>query len=161
VIGAGAKVLGAITIGEGSRIGSNAVVVKDVPPNSVVVGVPGQVVVRSHPSTHQPDFNHNMLPDTIGVSLEALMERVSLLEKKVNMPVLELPVLVYSAEGRNGDGRNLEGSNGNDKGKGNGNGNGNGNGKGNGNGNGSSKKEEHAYPHAPDHGLWRGEDFMI
>src|SRR5512142_72066 len=43
-IGTGAKVLGAITIGADSRIGANAVVVKSVPPNSVVVGVPGQVV---------------------------------------------------------------------------------------------------------------------
>ncbi|HSO27663.1 MAG TPA: serine O-acetyltransferase, partial [Anaerolineales bacterium] len=42
VVGAGAKVLGAITIGANSRIGANAVVVKDVPPNSVVVGIPGQ-----------------------------------------------------------------------------------------------------------------------
>ncbi len=46
VVGAGAKVLGPITIGAGSRIGSNAVVVKDVPPGSTVVGVPGHVVKR-------------------------------------------------------------------------------------------------------------------
>src|SRR5512147_808681 len=46
VIGAGAKVLGAITIGANSRIGANAVVVKSTPPDSVVVGVPGQIVVR-------------------------------------------------------------------------------------------------------------------
>src|SRR5512147_2057245 len=48
VVGAGAKVLGNIVIGANSRIGANAVVIKSVPPNSVVVGVPGQVV-RSHP----------------------------------------------------------------------------------------------------------------
>jgi serine O-acetyltransferase len=47
VIGAGAKVLGPITVGNGSRIGSNAVVVKDVAPNSTVVGVPGRVVRRA------------------------------------------------------------------------------------------------------------------
>ena len=46
VVGAGAKVLGNITVGEGSRIGSNSVVVKDVPPNSTVVGIPG-VIVKS------------------------------------------------------------------------------------------------------------------
>ena len=46
VIGAGAKVLGAITIGRNSRIGANAVVVKDVEPDSVVVGIPGQPVKR-------------------------------------------------------------------------------------------------------------------
>ena len=44
VIGAGAKVLGAITIGKGSRVGANSVVVKDVPPHSTVVGIPGKVV---------------------------------------------------------------------------------------------------------------------
>ena len=46
IIGAGAKVLGPITLGEGSRVGSNAVVVKDVPDNATVVGIPGHVVVK-------------------------------------------------------------------------------------------------------------------
>ena len=46
VVGAGAKVLGPITIGEGARIGSNAVVVKDVPPGATVVGVPGHVIQK-------------------------------------------------------------------------------------------------------------------
>jgi len=49
IIGAGAKVLGPITLGEGSRVGSNAVVVKDVPPGATVVGIPGHVVVRKKP----------------------------------------------------------------------------------------------------------------
>ena len=46
VIGAGAKVLGPITIGKGSRVGCNAVVVNDTPPDSTVVGVPGHVIVK-------------------------------------------------------------------------------------------------------------------
>lgn len=46
VVGAGAKVLGPITVGDGARIGSNSVVVKDVPPGATVVGIPGQVVVK-------------------------------------------------------------------------------------------------------------------
>ena len=46
VVGAGAKVLGPITIGEGSRIGCNAVVVRDTPQGSTVVGVPGHVIVK-------------------------------------------------------------------------------------------------------------------
>ena len=68
VIGAGAKILGPITIGDDSRIGANAVVVKSVPQNSVVVGVPGQIIARSKPhlATDAPDLNHTALPDTIG-----------------------------------------------------------------------------------------------
>jgi serine O-acetyltransferase len=87
VIGAGAKVLGAITIGEDSRIGANAVVVRSVPPNSVVVGVPGQIVQRSHPHlpTDAPDLNHTSLPDIVGVTLKQLLERVDLLEDKISM----------------------------------------------------------------------------
>ena len=87
VIGAGAKVLGAITIGTNSRIGANAVVVKSTPPDSVVVGVPGQVVVREH-SSHLPDekvdLEHGSLPDTIGETLAALIAHVESLEKRVN-----------------------------------------------------------------------------
>jgi serine O-acetyltransferase len=85
VVGAGAKVLGAITIGENSRIGANAVVVKDVPANSVVVGVPGQVVMRSHPRRRQtPDLEHGLLPDTIGDTVVALLERVEQLEQQAH-----------------------------------------------------------------------------
>src|SRR5512136_2928976 len=86
VIGAGAKVLGAITIGDDSRIGANAVVVKSVPANSVVVGVPGQIVRRSHPH-HQgdaPDLNHTSLPDVVGISLKELLERVEALETRLD-----------------------------------------------------------------------------
>lgn len=54
IIGAGAKVLGPIKIGEDSRIGANAVVVKPVPPSAVVVGVPGQVIGQSQPSPGGP-----------------------------------------------------------------------------------------------------------
>lgn len=85
VVGAGAKILGAITIGANSRIGANAVVVKPVPPNSVVVGVPGQVVVRSKPHTPQTplDLEHAVLPDMIGASVISLMSRVDALEKRL------------------------------------------------------------------------------
>ena len=82
VVGAGAKVLGAITIGEDTRIGANAVVVKSVPPNSVVVGVPGQVIARSRPHhvSDAPDLDHTRLPDLVGVSLVDLIKRVEALE---------------------------------------------------------------------------------
>lgn len=48
VIGAGAKVLGPIIIGENSKVGANAVVLKDVPPNSTVVGIPGKIIKRNN-----------------------------------------------------------------------------------------------------------------
>ncbi len=85
-IGAGAKVLGPITVGHDSRIGANAVVVKDVPPDSVVVGVPGQIIHRKHPrpATAPADLDHTLLPDLVGVSLHALLTRIQELEAKVN-----------------------------------------------------------------------------
>ena len=89
VIGAGAKILGAITIGAQSRIGANAVVVKSVPPNSVVVGVPGQVVSRSQPTASGPDLDHGRLPDTLGDSISSIMERLELLESKMKISAQE------------------------------------------------------------------------
>ena len=84
-IGAGAKVLGAITIGDDSRIGANAVVVKSVPPNSVVVGVPGQIIARSRPhrASDRPDLESAFMPDLLGASLHSLLERVDELEMAV------------------------------------------------------------------------------
>jgi serine O-acetyltransferase len=87
VIGAGAKVLGAITIGANSRIGANAVVVKSTPPNSVVVGVPGQVVMRDlslQSPNEKADLEHGHLPDTISETLATLIVHVESLEKRVN-----------------------------------------------------------------------------
>ena len=112
VVGAGAKILGAIEIGENSRIGANAVVVKPVPANSVVVGVPGQVVHRSHPALpgSLPDLNHSQLPDTIGASLVAVMTRLEKLEAQLashsEHPVLEPET---ATTGGNGNGRNGNG----------------------------------------------------
>jgi len=85
-IGSGAKVLGPVIIGSGSRIGANAVVVRDVPPDSVVVGVPGQVIARSRPrSTTAPlDVEDALLPDLVGVTLGALQRQVDALEQEVH-----------------------------------------------------------------------------
>ncbi len=98
VVGAGAKVLGAITIGANSRIGANAVVVKSTPPDSVVVGVPGQVVVREHrihALNEKADLEHGNLPDTISETLTALIAHVETLEKRINGgsygPALHVP----------------------------------------------------------------------
>ncbi len=84
-VGAGAKILGNITIGEDSRIGANAVVVKSVPENSVVVGVPGQIVRRAQPhhKGDAPDLNHTALPDVFAVAIKDLLSRVDELEQRV------------------------------------------------------------------------------
>jgi serine O-acetyltransferase len=99
-IGAGAKVLGPITIGRGSRIGANAVVVRDVPPDSVVVGVPGQVIARSRPRSSSAllDVEDALLPDLIGVTLGALQRQVDALEQEVNGRV-RTPEIRPSASG--------------------------------------------------------------
>lgn len=86
VVGAGAKVLGAITVGTGSRVGANAVVVKPVPPESVVVGIPGQIVKRSHSRTGDwPDLHHDRLPDTVGQALQEVMARLEKLEDEMHV----------------------------------------------------------------------------
>ena len=94
VVGAGTKILGNIVIGSDSRIGANAVVVKPVPANSVVVGVPGQVVRRSQPRPHRevPDLEHGKLPDTLGETVVALMRRVEALEELVENGARPEPV---------------------------------------------------------------------
>jgi serine O-acetyltransferase len=76
IIGAGAKILGPIKIGDDSRIGANAVVVKEVPSSAVVVGVPGQVISR----TRSGSEDESMMPDLVGVSLQSLLTRVARLE---------------------------------------------------------------------------------
>ena len=108
VIGAGAKVLGAIDIGDDSRIGANAVVVKSVPNNSVVVGVPGQVVRRSqmHTAGDAPDLNHTSLPDIIGVTLRELLLRVEELETRVDGHEVERPH-VHAPYGETWDGNDF------------------------------------------------------
>jgi len=110
VVGAGAKILGDITIGRCSRVGANAVVVKSVPSHSVVVGIPGEVVRRKgeRMPAAGPDLEHGQLPDVLGDALVSLMERVEALEARLN---------------------------------------------------GEARKEP--MPHAPDQGVWRGEDFGL
>jgi serine O-acetyltransferase len=78
VIGSGAKVLGPFSVGDNSRIGSGSVVVKEVPPNSVVVGVPGRVTHRDGKKVeHGVDLNMTDLPDPMAKTLQGLMDRVT------------------------------------------------------------------------------------
>lgn len=86
VIGAGAQVLGPMTIGAHSRIGANAVVIKEVPPNSVVVGVPGRARPRNQAKvtpTVEPDLHHNVLHDTTMEMLQVLSSRIAMLEREL------------------------------------------------------------------------------
>jgi serine O-acetyltransferase len=77
VIGAGAKVLGNITIGKNSKIGANSVVVKDVPPNSTAVGIPAKVVQKG---LDRSLLSHNKLPDIDKELFEYLIKRVAIIE---------------------------------------------------------------------------------
>ena len=110
VVGAGAKVLGNITIGEDSRVGANAVVVKSVPANAVVVGVPGQIVQRSQPhhAADAPDLNHTSMPDILGVTLKQLMERVQTLESQFAGHETDVPHHIHFPQGEeNWDGEDF------------------------------------------------------
>lgn len=104
VVGAGAKILGPVTIGDNARIGANSVVLHDIPAGTAVVGVPGQVISRRRPGTPPLPERENDLPDAVGDTVVSLMHRVEELER--------------STTGHPGGG-----------------------------------------PHAPEHGVWRGEDF--
>lgn len=79
-IGAGAKVLGPITLGNNVKVGAGAIVLKDVPDNCTVVGNPGRIVRKEKPQTAEADLDQINLPDPMLERMEALYERLSLLE---------------------------------------------------------------------------------
>ena len=84
VVGAGAKVLGPFQVGSNSKIGANSVVIKEVPPSSTVVGVPGRVVFSEGPSGREKaDLDHGKLPDPQAKAISCLFDQVVILEKKV------------------------------------------------------------------------------
>ncbi len=86
VVGAGAKILGAILIGERVRVGANSVVVKDVPADRTVVGIPGRVVVRLDAVGENPlgmNLDHHLIPDPVGKAIACLMERIEVLEARL------------------------------------------------------------------------------
>ncbi len=83
VVGAGAKIIGGFAIGSGSRIGAGSVVVREVPANSVVVGVPGRVTFRDGERVGGIDLNQSDLPDPVARALEQLLDRIRALEGEV------------------------------------------------------------------------------
>ena len=93
VIGAGAKILGPFKVGENSRIGSGSVVVKEVPPNSLVVGVPGQVTYRDGQRVPRAiDLEMTDLPDPAAKAIKCILERLEELEKELEALKKELPI---------------------------------------------------------------------
>ena len=82
-IGSGAKLLGPITIGHGAKIGANAVVIHDVPPNSTVVGNPGHTVRVEGRRPEGPDADWVHLPDPIADAIKQLSRRIADLEREL------------------------------------------------------------------------------
>lgn len=86
VIGAGAKILGNIYVGDNSKIGAGAVVLKDVPPNSTVVGIPGRAVNSNGIRLYKEvDLDHNKLPDPIYEEIQTLKGKIKELEEKIRI----------------------------------------------------------------------------
>lgn len=84
VVGSGAKVLGNITIGHHSRVGSSSVVIKSAPPHSTIVGIPGRILEEKAEETGPGhELEHNRLPDLTGKAITALHEQVQELAREV------------------------------------------------------------------------------
>jgi len=86
IVGAGAKVLGAIIIGAQSRIGSNAVVLKEVPPHSTVVGIPGTVVGQTDAVLEDGKINldHHMMPNPVAEALKHVLQMLDDVNARVD-----------------------------------------------------------------------------
>lgn len=83
LVGAGAKILGAITLGDNVRVGANSVVIKDVPPCCTVIGIPGRIIQQKGVKIQNPrgiDLDHHLVPDPIGRAINCLVERLDKLE---------------------------------------------------------------------------------
>ncbi len=81
VIGAGAIILGPIKIGDGAKIGAGSVVIKDVPSNSTVVGIPGRVVKEK--KKRKIDLDHDKLPDPVADALKVVLGEIEKLEERI------------------------------------------------------------------------------
>jgi serine O-acetyltransferase len=86
VVGAGAKILGPITIGRGSRVGANSVVIESTPPDVTVVGIPAKVVRKDRGHGRvvgHIDLDHHLMPDPVGEAIAVLLDRVEFLEARL------------------------------------------------------------------------------
>ncbi len=84
IVGAGAKVLGPLRVGDNARIGSNAVVVKDVPDGVTVVGIPGRVVNKSSDNAHFDAYGlTGQMPDPVARAVECMLEHMQHQDKEL------------------------------------------------------------------------------
>lgn len=92
LVGAGAKILGPITIGKHSRVGANSVVIDNVPAYSTVVGIPGKIVRNKAGSKPilKINLNHHLVPDPVGNNLDQLLEKINQLEVQIKALASEL-----------------------------------------------------------------------
>lgn len=86
VVGVGAKILGPVKIGDNTKIGANSVVVNEIPPNSIVVGIPGKVVFRVE-GEKRIQMDSAFMPDPQSRAIANLLERVKQLEERLDKPV--------------------------------------------------------------------------
>jgi len=87
IVGAGAKILGPITIGRNARIGANSVVIESVPREATVVGIPAKTVHRDaarYTFGGRINLNHHLIPDPVGEAFAALVDRVEFLEARLS-----------------------------------------------------------------------------
>ena len=92
MVGAGAKVLGNITLSDNVRVGANSVVVEDVPESCTVVGIPGKIVRLREAGELNPygiDLDHHLIPDPVGKAINCLLERIDALEAQVTQKSAE------------------------------------------------------------------------
>lgn len=92
MVGAGAKILGPVTVGKNARVGANSVVIQDIADSMTVVGIPGRVVLPDdqHRKPQQGiDLDHHLMPDPVGRAIAALLGRIDDLESQLVMMKLE------------------------------------------------------------------------
>jgi len=105
VVSVGAKVLGSFTVGDNARIGAGSVVLKAVPPDSTVVGVPGKVVAKNGRKVtakedYEIDLRHDLLPDPVAEMILCLQRKIDKLEKRImQMEKNSLPVETVCQDG--------------------------------------------------------------
>ncbi len=110
VIGAGAKILGPITLGAGAKVGSNAVVVKDVPANATAIGIPARILeetpvnkkAKANPASFTAyavvDDNEKFNHEAMAIALQALMEKSAKQDLKLAEMTLQLQLLAGDAQ---------------------------------------------------------------